>query len=212
MKRKKQRTTGLANHNCVGFLLGIFNGNNFIGYLFIEGGFDTNDIFIGNVVVLDKNGDYISDNFDGDVYVLAVTDNDFRNDCKSPGGSDKGHWGEEPYQTLKREIFEEIGSDIIRATLFCKEKHEQVGRIHMRNFFSIVAETLPNKEEKRYTSTGDERLKVYWCPLTKFVCCLFKNQRRVFGELLQILAVNRTFFNKYKSLVMNFSEINGGAL
>lgn len=206
MKRQKQQTNP-ANHNCVGFLLGIFNGEKFSGYLFLEESI-VDDKKSLNVIVLDENGNVTDDKFEGDVYVLTVTDSDFRADCKAPGGSDKYHSGEDIYQTLSREICEETDTEVFGRTLFHTEKYYERKREHTRYFFSIIARSLPQKREKRYTTTGNEKLKVYWLPITSFVCSLFKNQRRSFKELLQNLLVNKTFFEKYEALIKSFDEIS----
>jgi hypothetical protein len=178
-----------------GFLPAIFRDDKCIGSLYIDGIMTNDQTFDGRVLVLNTQGEVVSDKFDGDVCILTVTNNDYRDNCKVPGGSSKGN--ENPQDTLMREIPEETFCTIRKAMQFRREIYGE----HSRNFFVIDGGVDLELNQIRFSSTGGEKLKVYWLNIISFSCCLFRNQRGAFRQLVQILSKNQTFASRYKTLV-----------
>ncbi len=192
-----KRVSNLSLFHSAGFLPAIFDKEKkkHVGNLFIDGQMTSDTYFDGEVVVIDLEGNILPSKFDGDVFILTVTDRDFRCDCKVPGGT--SNEGEDEYQTLVREISEEVHCNVRRALQFRREKYGE----HSRNFF--VIDTVPDLEltEIRFSYAGKEKLKISWTDIVSFSCCLFKNQRSAFKQLVKILAKNKTFSLKYPGLV-----------
>lgn len=190
-----KRVGNLSLFYSAGFLPAIFKEKKHIGNLFIDGQMTSDTFFDGEVVVVDLKGNILPNHFDGDVFILTVTDRDFRSDCKVPGGTSND--GENEYQTLVREISEEVHCDVRRGLQFRRERYGE----HSRNFF--VIDTVPDLElgEVRFSYAGKEKLKIYWTDIVSFSCCLFKNQRVAFKQLVRILAKNKAFLLKYPGLV-----------
>jgi hypothetical protein len=190
-----KRLSNISLYYSAGFLPAIFRDGRCIGSLYLDGVMVNDHNFDGHVLVLDTQGEVVSDKFDGDVCILTVTNNDYRDNCKVPGGSSKGI--EKPQDTLMREIPEEAFCHIRKSIQFRREIYGG----HSRNFFVIDGNVDLGLNQIRFSSTGGEKLKVYWLNIINFSCCLFKNQRSAFKQLVQILSRNQTFANRYRVLV-----------
>ncbi|MDD4803641.1 MAG: hypothetical protein PHN69_00515 [Candidatus Pacebacteria bacterium] len=182
-------------YHSAGFLPAIFKGREYVGSLYIEGNMKNGHTFDGRVLVLNSQGEIISDQFDGDVCILTVTNNDYRDDCKIPGGSSEND--ENPYDTLVREMFDEAFCSVQKAVQFRKEMYGE----HSRNFFVVDGIIDLGFDQIRFSNNGREKLKIYWMNIVDFSCCLFKNQRGAFKQLVRILSKNEMFLNKYRVLV-----------
>ncbi len=190
-----KRLSNESLYYSAGFLPVIFRDKKYIGSLYIEGHMINDHTFDGRVLVLNPQGEVVSERFDGDVCILTITDNDFRDDCKIPGGTSENN--ESLYDTLIREMDEEAFCCVRKAVQFRKEKYGE----HSRNFFVIDGITSLDFDQIRFSSTDSKKLKVYWMNVINFSCCLFKNQRGAFKQLIKILSKNQTFANRYPVLI-----------
>jgi 8-oxo-dGTP pyrophosphatase MutT (NUDIX family) len=124
---------------------------------------------------------YIFKKIDDIWYVLSIKDKRF-NEPKAAGGMSEV--GEDPIATLRRELRQELGVDVINAVLV----HE-VGKQNHTQYFFLITEVsgLPAIDEKRElreikAGVPGDVLDMSWVTLDEFSKKVYKGQREAFSK------------------------------
>lgn len=147
----------------------------------------------------------------GDVfYVTCVSDAKYPADLKMPGGMlemvDEKTW-EKVTQCLVREVNHETGIQILHAELVCNEEHGN----HLRYWFlaheisgRMEPGTTRKFTEQRKDGKVAEDLTAYMVPIEVFIQKLFFKQLPAFRKIMEVLARDGKFFNRYSKLINQF--------
>ncbi len=124
---------------------------------------------------------YIFQKIDNVWYVLTVQDKRFR-DLKAAGGMSAD--GEDPIATLRRELRQELGVEVINAVLV----HEVSKTNHVQYYFLVTEvsglPTLDEKRELREIKAGvpGDALDMRWATLEEFSRRVYKGQYEAFSR------------------------------
>ena len=146
---------------------------------------------------------YIFQKIENVWYVLTVQDERFR-DLKAAGGMSAD--GEDPITTLRRELRQELGVEVIDAVLV----HEVDKKNHIQYYFLVTnvsgLPTLDEKRELREIKAGvpGDVLHMCWATLDEFARRVYKGQYEAFSKAVIKMAEDRTFCMDNMKLLSRF--------
>jgi 8-oxo-dGTP pyrophosphatase MutT (NUDIX family) len=148
---------------------------------------------------------FILKKFGDDWYALVVQDKRFR-DLKAAGGM----WieGESPLDTLRRELRQELGVELVGAELV----YEVSTNGHTKHFFlATEVNGLPAIDEKRElkeirAGKPGDILEMRWMKMLEFADRIYSGQIPAFAKAItQMACISREFCNDNTMLLMMFS-------